>query len=163
MYNNETKTKKKSTIKLKQEKHHYTECGLDNIYLRNGWSIDEEGSLFIENIQGLHKAIALQLVTLKRTLKGREIRFIRHYLDLSQKMLGSMLGSDYQSVLRWEKGKGKITKPADRLLKIFTYEYASENKKAVDLIDLISDLDNERDVTDFAFEHDKNWESLKAA
>ncbi len=125
---------------------HYTGCGLDNIYLMNGWSIDETDSLHIQNIRDLHKVIGQSLVFLNRKLKGKEIRYIRHYLDLSQKSFGERLGVDYQSVLRWETGKSKITKPVDRFLKAIFHEYLNENERVVDIIDQISDADNDRKI-----------------
>jgi hypothetical protein len=51
-------------IKMKKQKkyYHYTECGLDNIYLLNGFKItktnDGDEELFIHDIYGLHKAIS---------------------------------------------------------------------------------------------------------
>jgi len=125
---------------------HYTGCGLDNIYLMNGWSVDGAGAIHIQNLRALHKAIGQGLVFLNRKLKGREIRYIRHYLDLSQKTFGEKLGVDYQSVLGWEKGKRKITKPVDRFLKSLFHEYLNENARIVDIIDKISDVDNERRI-----------------
>jgi len=131
----------------------YTGCGLDNVYLTNGWSYDETGALHIENIRGLHRAIGQSLVFQNRRLKGKEIRFIRHYLDLSQKSFGEKLGVDYQSVLGWEKSKTKITKTVDRFLKALFHEYLNANARVVDIIDKLSDVDNERknDTIDFTF------------
>ena len=47
------------------EQHHYTECGLDNIYLINGFEAREyEGETFysVRDIERLYKAIALDPV-----------------------------------------------------------------------------------------------------
>jgi putative transcriptional regulator len=132
--------------------YHYTQCGLDNVYLMNGWSIDETGALFIENIHDLHKFIGQSLVFLNRKLRGREVRYIRHYLDLSQKTFGERLGVDYQSVLGWEKGKTKVTKSIDLFIKSLFHEYLNENSRVVDVIDQISDLDNGRIVEKFDLE-----------
>ncbi|TAL35799.1 MAG: hypothetical protein EPN97_06875 [Alphaproteobacteria bacterium] len=137
---------RKGIIMATRKPYHYTQCGLDNVYLGNGWSIDKSGALFIENIKGLHKAIGLDLVFVGRTLNGKEIRFIRHYLDFSQKTFGEMLGVDYQSVLRWENNKTKLTKTADNFMKAIFYEVLAENQRAVDLINQMSDLDNARRV-----------------
>jgi len=140
--------------------YHYTECGLDDVFLLNGYSIDSDGVLFIKNIQGLHKAIAERLIFVPRKLKNKEVRFIRHYLDVSQKVFGEMLGVDYQSILRWETGKTKITKTAERFLRSIFYEYVNGNVRAVDIIDRLSDLDNNRQDTRIEFLHklDK-WET----
>ena len=139
----------------KDKTYHYVESGLDNVYLVNGWSVDKTGAIHIQNIHELHKAIGQRLVYLDRKLKGKEVRYIRHYLDLSQKRLGEILGVDYQSVLRWEKG-AKITKQSDIMLKMIFHEYLSENARAVDLIDTISDLDNERGTDKIDLSHGKD-------
>lgn len=149
---------------MKKKPYHYVESGLDNVFLDNGYRIDKDGVLFVEDIHGLHKAIGETLVFLNRKLKGKEIRFIRHYLDLSQKAFGHMLGVDYQSVLRWESGKTKITKTAERLLRGVFYEYLNANKRAVDIIDMLSDLDNGRESKDLtlSLKRGDGW-AMKAA
>lgn len=133
------------------KKYHYTESGLENIVLVNGFSIDKEGNLFIEDIHGLHKAIAKHLVFLPQKLSGKEVRFLRHYLDLSQTSLGETLGVDYQSVHRWETGKTQITKTADFLLRLYAYGYINGNARIVKAINAISDLDNNRPTTKAEF------------
>lgn len=135
--------------------YHYTECGLDNVYLVNGYKIDGDGNLFIEDIGGLHKSIACKLLYLGRKFKGKEIRYIRHYLDLSQKTLGKLLGVDYQSVLRWETSKSKITNTADKLLRVYLSDYLDEGSRARELIDRLSDLDNDRGEALFEMAHKK--------
>jgi len=52
-------------------------------------------------------------------LLGRELRFLRLEMDLSQKRLGAIIGSNEQSVKRWEKHKDApiSSGPADRLLR----------------------------------------------
>lgn len=123
---------------------HYTDCGLDDVYLKNGYTIDDEGNLFIKDIHGLHRTIGISLVFLGRKLKGKEIRFIRHYLDWSQKTLGEFLGVDYQTILRWESGKNKITKSPEKLLRLTFYGYLNKDARIVESIDTISDIDNNR-------------------
>lgn len=129
---------------MKDKLFHYTECGLDNVYLSNGYSIDKDGALFIEDILGLHRAIGFSLVHCGRKLKGKEIRFIRHYMDVSQKTLGEMLGVEYLTVLRWEKGEIRITVMADRFLKILFIGYLNNEATIKEAVDNISDIDNNR-------------------
>jgi putative transcriptional regulator len=129
--------------------YHYTECGLDNIYLVNGFRItktengDEE--IFIHDIQGLHKTIGKLLVYKRGLLAGNEIKFIRTTLDLSQKALGRLLGLDYQSILGWEKNKTPISKTADHLLRIIFFSYLDRETDSTiyDKISEIADLDAE--------------------
>jgi len=127
--------------------YHYTECGLDNIYLVNGFKItktksgDEE--IFIHDIHGLHKAICMILISKRGFLSGKEIKFIRSILDLSQTTLAKLLGCSYQTVLLWEKNKGIISKTADHLLRAIVFSYLDvEGGRAIyDKINEISDLD----------------------
>lgn len=127
--------------------YHYTECGLDNIYLVNGYKItkskDGDEEIFIHDIHGLHKAIGKILVFKQGLLTGNEIKFIRTTLDLSQSTLGQLLGLDYQSILGWEKNKTPISKTADRLLRVVFFSYLSKGKycSIYDKINEIADLD----------------------
>lgn len=132
----------------KMSEYHYTECGLDNIYLINGFKItqteDEQEIISINDINGLHKSIGLMIVLKSGLLSGKEIKFIRHTLDWSQKRLAQFLGVDYQTILRWEKHKGDISKTADRLLKTLFFIYINSEKNDViyDKINEIADLDS---------------------
>lgn len=131
-------------------KYHYTECGLDNIYLLNGFKItktksgDEE--IFIHNIHGLHKVIGMILISKRGLLSGKEIKFIRTMLDLSQTALAKILGCSYQTVLLWEKDKGVISRTADRLLRAIFFAYLDVNsgKAIYDKINEIADLDADK-------------------
>lgn len=133
----------------KQKKYyHYTECGLNNIYLVNGFKItktvDGDEEVFIHDIHGLHKAISTILIFKKGLLEGNEIKFIRAMLDLSQNRLAALIGCRYQQILLWEKNKNKISKPADRLLRVYFYTYLNkdvDNAEVYNRINEIADLD----------------------
>ena len=137
----------------KESPYRYRECGLDNIFLLNGYTIDDDGTLHIINIHDLHKSIAENIILSSTRIKGREIRYLRHYLDFSQKVLGDVLQVDYQSVHRWETGKAKITKTTERLLRAIVYEYINGNGRIADLINRLSDLDNNRPVDKSEYTH----------
>lgn len=131
--------------------YHYTECGLDNIYLVNGFDIIKTDSgddeIFIHDIHGLHKAIGMILISKHGLLSGKEIKFIRSTLDLSQKALAKILGCSYQTILLWEKNKVTISKTADHFLKTIFFAYLDvENGKAIyDKINEIADHDANSD------------------
>ena len=134
-------------MKQQTKYYHYTECGLDNIYLVNGFKIKKIGSdeeIFIHDIHGLHKAISNILIFKKGLLEGNEIKFIRTMLDLSQKKLAELIGCRYQQILLWEKNKNKVSKPADRLLRVILYTFIYkevDNGEVFDRINEIADLD----------------------
>lgn len=135
-------------MKKKMKHYHYTECGLKNIYLVNGFEItktsDGDEELFIHDIHGLHKAICNALIFKSGLLEGCEIKFIRSMLDLSQNKLAALIGCRYQQILLWEKNKNKLSKPVDRLLRVYLYTYIYkeiDNGKVFDRINEIADLD----------------------
>ena len=101
--------------------HHYRECGLNHIYLLNGFTYRETRhgrAVSIQNMDGLHRAIGTHLAKEKRALTGAELRFFRIELGLSQTMLGMLLGKSGQTVARWEKGQSRIDATADRVVRL---------------------------------------------
>src|ERR1700738_5263066 len=75
--------------------YHYRECGLPNVYLVNGYRETETPygrGVSIEDVEGLHMAIAQALVEEKPSLTGPEVRFIRKLLELTQTQLAQLLG-----------------------------------------------------------------------
>ena len=100
--------------------YHYTECGLDNIYLTDGFTredYDGEEYVSVENVDGLWKAICFSLVMARRPLVPSELRFLRDHLDFTQAELARLLRVDAQTVARWEKGKTEIPGPAEIALR----------------------------------------------
>ena len=93
---------------LCDEPLHYEECGLDNIYLKNGFSWDEDDGeryVSVKDIDGLHKAIGLHIVLTRKAPSGKEMRFLRNELSMSQADLAKVLSVSDQSIARWEKGQ----------------------------------------------------------
>lgn len=68
--------------------YHYTESGLSNVYLKNGFTVEEvDGETYssIDDIDGLHQAIAEIVVDSKKPLTNEEFKFLRIELNVSQK------------------------------------------------------------------------------
>jgi DNA-binding transcriptional regulator YiaG len=89
---------------------HYTQCGLDDVWLANGFHVEETeyGAGFrIEHATELHLVIAMSIVNGKRPLRGQEVRFLRTVMNLSQETLAKALGVDRATVHRWEKARDK--------------------------------------------------------
>jgi transcriptional regulator with XRE-family HTH domain len=98
----------------------YRACGLDDIYLVNGFTITEsegEEVISVKNIDDLHEAIAVKLITSPAKLKPREFRFLRNLMDLTQSGLGERLGVDVQMIGRYERDENAIPGPVDQLLR----------------------------------------------
>ncbi|NGX57400.1 MAG: hypothetical protein K940chlam3_00291 [Chlamydiae bacterium] len=144
--------------------YHYTECGLSNIYLQNGFRYKETPrgkAVSINNIDGLHTAIGLALVTTKRKLSGEEIRFLRHEMLISQSTLASLLGSTEQTVHRWERGKTNIPKPSEILLRLLYREHVSDqNGKIVKTLRKIANLEEKINDESIHFKDiDGEWQT----
>jgi DNA-binding transcriptional regulator YiaG len=129
--------------------HHYTESGLDNVWLEDGYTIEEHpnyGTLIsINHVRDLHEAIGRWLVQQPRTLEGAEFRFLRVELDLSQRVLGGILGVTEQAVAKWEKARDKpvANKSAERLLRLAYINYLDGKIAFSAVINRITQLDAE--------------------
>ena len=100
--------------------YHYTLCGLDDVYLTSGYELvdtDYGSGVTIQDMDGLHRAIGEHLVMSKKALNPKEVRFLRHEMDLSQAQLGDLLRITDQTVARWEKGEVEMPGPADLVLR----------------------------------------------
>lgn len=128
--------------------YEYRECGLEGIFLHNGYDIiehDGERYASVEDTEGLHRRIGEYLVANRKELAPAEIRFLRKTMDLTQSELGRWIGQNSQAVARWEKGQSEISGPADRLLRaIFLLKTMSpeEREGFLDLLCSIEDMDD---------------------
>jgi DNA-binding transcriptional regulator YiaG len=107
----------------------YTMSGLDDIYLAGGYDEVETEygkGVVIHNMDELHQAIGLYLATSKKTLNGKEIRFLRHQMDLTQAELGDILRVTDQTVARWEKSEVPIPGPEDLLMRVVYLGHLSQ-------------------------------------
>lgn len=154
-----------------REIYMYSECGLDNIALLNGYTVrDFEGEEYvsIHDVDGLHQAISKHLVMHRKVLSGAEIKFIRKTMDLTQKELADKLGNEPQTVARWEKGLCPIPGPSGKLLRAVFLAGAAETPDdmnvlkmlLVSLLDEIDSIDSlEHQPAQFEFQ--EHW--LEAA
>ena len=157
---------------MNQNPYHYRQCGLKQVYLRNGFTRESTPpygeTIKIHDIDGLHLAIGMYLTQTKGVLTGPEIRFLRHELDLSQKMLGSLLGKSDQTVARWEKDRSPIDETAARLLRAYydAKRGSGDKRKIASLLEELSELDSieANDRVDFLEDKDAGgWKRADAA
>jgi putative transcriptional regulator len=126
------------------KEYFYKECGLDNVILVGGVTIRDTPrgqTTRIEDVDGLHRAIAQALLSERKKLSGRELRFLRHELNMTQEVLAALLGTDAQSVARWENKKFKVPGPADRLIRFLYKEQINGNPEIVDPLRRLAELD----------------------
>ena len=132
--------------------YHYTDGGLRNVWLANGYEIKKtpfgEGVAF-HNLDGLTTSICIALTKKAGVLTGSEFRYIRSAgMMLSQPALGKLMGIDGQSVARWEK-TGKVPKWADKLVRLVYLAQAQGNEpisSAVERVKTVERLVKQRIV-----------------
>jgi len=139
--------------------YHYTECGLRNVWLANGYRMmkTEHGpATSIEDLEGLHRVIAERLSKHKAKLTGAEFRFLRKELSLSQSSFGKSFSLEGQTVALWEK-KSRVPTWADRMVRLMYLESIAENSKVRELIDRLNDLDRQETEKQVFQETKKGW------
>jgi len=129
--------------------YHYTECGLNNIYLQNGYNeseLDSEAYISVDSIDELHAAIGGLLVNKNTALSPNEFRFLRVELNLSQKALGSIIDVDSQTVARWEKGETKIPRANDIVLRASYLESLNGDSSVALMLKTLSDTEAQETI-----------------
>ena len=132
--------------------YHYTDGGLRNVWLANGYTKQKtpfgEG-VAIQDIDGLTCAICTMLTKRAGVLTGAELRYLRTAgMLLSQPALGKLMGADGQSVARWEK-TSKVPRMADKLARLLYVAHADGSvpiRRAVERIQTVERLTNQRIV-----------------
>ena len=122
--------------------YHYTESGLQNVWLKNGYVIHNTPygkGVSIHDVAGLHKIMG-RVIARQPKLTGAQLRFLRKEMGMSQSALAALIGTSEQNVSLWER-RGHIPKTGDRLIKALYVEHIGGNEKIRELIDRINALD----------------------
>lgn len=145
--------------------YHYTQCGLDNVWLENGYAVKKTAygkAVAIEDADGLHKVLALELIAKQGHLSGKELKFLRVAMDLSQSGLGKLLGATEQSVSLWER-TGKVPQAADGLTRMLAAEKLNGNCKVSEVVERISTVERLLNQRIVARESRRKWISKTEA
>ncbi len=105
--------------------YHYTECGLDNVYVVGfDPAVDDGGERVqkIPKINQLHGAIALQIVRHAYGISGKELRFLRTEMGMTQAELANRLHREALSIGRWERGETPMSSNAEALIRLIAIE-----------------------------------------
>ena len=131
------------------ELFHYQSCGLDNVWLRNGFQIKQTAygeAVAIADVAGLHNTIGLFITDNEPLLNGAEIRFLRKELELSQDMLSEVLGVSESTIRNWENQRQPMTAAADRVLRLVYREHIQGNTYVRALVERLGKLDHARHI-----------------
>ncbi len=105
--------------------YHYTECGLDNVYIE-GFDplVDDEGERVhkVPKINQLHHVIALAIVLHEHGISGKELRFLRTAMGFTQAELANRLHREALSIGRWERGERPISSNAEAVIRFLAIE-----------------------------------------
>ena len=145
---------------------HYTESGLRGVWLKNGYRTIKTPygeATSIENVEGLHRAIARALATRPSRLTGAEFRFLRKELDLTQVALADLFGNDAQTVALWERGRKRVPVWADSLVRKLVLEAQDGNIKLLDLMRKVAEKHDGAETKLVFREGRSGWVTSKAA
>ena len=107
------------------KRYHYTECGLDNVVIAGANFLtadDGEEVIVIPAAGKLHKAIAEGILKRDSAMSGKELRFLRTEMGMTQAQLAQYLHRDVQTVARWEKGEVSLDGNAETLVRLLASE-----------------------------------------
>ncbi len=107
------------------KRYHYTECGLDNVVIvgANFLTADDGEEVIVIPAAGkLHKAIAEGILKRDSAMSGKELRFLRTEMGMTQAQLAQYLHRDVQTVARWEKGEVSLDGNAETLVRLLASE-----------------------------------------
>jgi DNA-binding transcriptional regulator YiaG len=147
--------------------YHYTACGLSQVYLYGGYEVEEfdgESYVSFHNVDELHRAIMLAIVTRKADLTGEEVRFLRKEMDLTQAELAMLVGVTAQTIARLEKGETEMSGPISMLLRLFVLGHNSGKIDVEAFVRDISARDAERNqAVGLDYDPDHGWALRQAA
>lgn len=138
--------------------YHYTECGLDNVWLENGYTKRRTPygvAVAVQDADGLDAAIG-RMLALKGHLTGAEFRFLRKRLGLSQARFATLIGKTEQVVSLWER-KGHVPETDGRLLCAIYLEAEGGNLGLKGYLERIAELDRKEKEKLIFHDTDKGW------
>lgn len=140
---------------------HFTDGGLRNVWLANGYITEKTpyGEVVsIPDLPGLVQAICRALIRKKSRLTGVEFRYLRQAMLMSQGTLGKAMGRSDQSVAVWEK-RGRIPKFADSMLRVLYAAHCDGNERVKNIIHALNDVD--RVIHIVMKESKKGWTAIE--
>jgi putative zinc finger/helix-turn-helix YgiT family protein len=122
----------KGETTIERRRHHYTECGLDNVYLDNievrVCPACGHYSPRIPRINDLHAVIGQAVALQNVQLSGKEVRFLRQHLGLKAKEWANYLRVDTSTLSRWESGEQTIGMQSEALIRLLYFHLLAERE-----------------------------------
>jgi|GEM_PF-605802 len=131
--------------------YHYTLCGLDNVWLENGYSTKTTRhgkAVSVQDVDGLHTLLAAKLVEKTSALTGKEFRFLRVQLGLTQEGLAKLMDMTEGAVSLWER-KDVVPRANDQLIRLMTLAKLDGHarvREAIERVQTVQKLVNQKYV-----------------
>ena len=113
------------------KKYHYTECGLDNIYI-TGLQFQgdsKSANVIIPVIEKLHKLIAKTLITKGEALRGKELFFLRYETNIKRQDIAKLLNVNVEVIADIEDSNALIPLAQNSLIiKLFSEKLKVSSK-----------------------------------
>ena len=155
-----------SRMSTMERPYRFDLSGLDNVFLV-GVEVEEcqkcgrQTAVTIPKMEGLHKAIAKELLAKKDLLIGKEIRFLRKHAGIAANRFAELLRIDPSYLSRVENGKmDNLGAGLDKLARAIYAEVMSSRDAASRLL---MDKDQKAEPAPATFGIKRNhWEKLAA-
>jgi DNA-binding transcriptional regulator YiaG len=105
--------------------YRYVESGLDNVIVEGADLLVDDGEeecVTIPNVNGLHRAIAEAIVHRHSAMIGRELRFLRTEMGMTQAELAALVHREPLAISHWERGEIEIDSNAEALIRLHATE-----------------------------------------
>ena len=125
---------------LKRQPYHYTESGLNNVYLYGVTEYEcpkcDNKMIRIPRITRLHIIIAIAISQKPERLTGEEIRFMRKEVGMTGKAFAEAIGVTPVSLSRWETNEVKHSDSHDKHIRlIFRFMMQKRLRTMIDFIE----------------------------
>ena len=112
---------KDKSLEGRMPAYHYTECGLDYMFIEGAVIIGDQADEEVAKIPAigrLHRVIAEGIVTHPTKMTGQELRFLRSEMGLTQAQLAAILKVTLLTVSRWERNETPVNDAAEMLVRL---------------------------------------------
>ena len=119
---------------------HYTQCGLDNVWLENGYDVKNTPygkAVAVHDVDGLHALLAAQLAKNPGRLTGKEFRFLRGWLGMTQEALAGLMGVTEGALSLWER-KDAVPSLNEKMLRLMVLARTDGNATVRDAIERVN-------------------------
>lgn len=123
------------------EKYHYTECGLDYVYLKNvrQHTCEDCGAIRrkFPKIHAIHHAIADDfMINRPRRLSGALLRYVRKLCGYSSRDFANLIRVDPSTLSRYEHDKQEMSDQLDLIVRFIYIDYRRNGNQVPDYSNL---------------------------